>query len=223
MASNVVIIPGLVRAGTSQVAKAIHEAGIPMGGGWLEERHYEDCYVTCLNKGECRFNGPKVFAKDGSARIPFEYEPSKYFIEKLMAYKKEREDQHGDAYGFKEPGAADCITAYMRVWPEAKWVVVVRDSVSIGRSQWRRDMSQSDDVNALLHYNIYGANLSWWLEKSPVQWHVFSHANCCCEEGLKDEERALSEFLGLELNIEWQHNLQGVVLPEEKPKPENKI
>lgn len=114
-----IIIAGIHRSGTSYLSRCLADAGVPM---WLRDGgdHAECQRLLGINERELERQG--LTFRDVS-KDPI---PNQDFIDELMDYKAERE-VGAPVYGFKEPRVASLIDAYLKVWPEALYIVSVRN------------------------------------------------------------------------------------------------
>ena len=186
---DVIIIPGIFRSGTTYVTTAIENAGVKMND-WKMQFN-EDADIWGWNRCE------KLTNEVDGRTVPFSWEPSKDFLERLQWYKDRNE---GKSYGFKEPSIIHMIKAYAMIWPEAKYILCVRSALSSIWSQRARGNIETSDLNSL---GVYGQHISNFcavaiLHKLNV--HFFNY------DGDSEQERqGLSDFLGLDISFDdWK-------------------
>ncbi len=131
MSSKTVIITGIHRSGTSYLSRCLDAAGVPM---WKSDGgdHAECQRLLAINERELSRQG--LTFRDVSA----DPVPSQDFIDELINYKAQREDSGAPVYGMKDPRIASLISAYLAVWPDALYVVCVRNLISAGNSWLKR-------------------------------------------------------------------------------------
>lgn len=144
--SKTIIIAGLHRSGTSYLSNCFVQAGIPIwhtSGG----DHAECQRLLAINEQELGRQG--LTFRDVSQ----DPQPNQDFIQELTEYKQLREGVGSPVYGFKDPRIASLIDAYLHVWPDALYILCVRNMLDAGRSWHDRK-----NVTTPLMGSIY---LSW--------------------------------------------------------------
>ena len=194
-----VIIPGSYRSGSSYVAGKIHDAGIDMIAT-DGRKHYEERCIYQMIEGEMRYHmeDEEDFQNKCFRSIPFRFEPSKFFLGNLKQYKADRE-KDGKPYGFKMPQLAWYMSTIADVWPEAYYVVCLRNSLCAMWSQQRRGkitLGQPDFIGVYRHMQ-YITNICCVAQQKNLRIHFFNY-----DGNIKDEAVALGEFLGVEITMD---------------------
>ena len=86
--------------------------------------------------------------------------PTEEFIRELTDYKQRREGVGAPVYGFKEPRIASLIDGYLQVWPDATYIISVRNLLDAGISWANRGNCE---------YGIDGAMFLSWQMLNVVQ------------------------------------------------------
>ena len=136
-----IIIAGLHRSGTSYLSRCFRDAGIPM---WIDDGgdHAECQELLAINERELARHG-LTFRDVCTAQ------PTEEFIRELTDYKQRREGVGAPVYGFKEPRIASLIDGYLQVWPDALYILSVRNLMSAGSSWYRRGNCESAEDGAV--------------------------------------------------------------------------
>ena len=136
-----IIIAGLHRSGTSYLSRCFRDAGIPM---WIDDGgdHAECQELLAINERELARHG-LTFRDVCTAQ------PTEEFIRELTDYKQRREGVGAPVYGFKEPRIASLHRGYKKVWPEALYILSVRNPLDAGASWWARGNCSSVEMGAV--------------------------------------------------------------------------
>jgi len=195
---NPIIVVGY-RSGTEYLTEAIAAAGIPMWG-W-KGSHSEDGDIQGWNAAEVDL------VPIDARKLPFEYVPSEGLMARLREYGKRRQetaDKYG-RWGFKEPRCASLWRAYHEVFPEARWVVCIRNSMSVVCSQAARG-KVTEFIPALGTHIKYLLNIMC-LPTIETHVHWFNY-----EGDIEREELALRTILGIDVELvagwQWKPGLR---------------
>ena len=167
--SKCIIIAGVHRSGTSYLSRCMVDAGIPM---WKTDGgdHAECQRLLAINERELSRQG--LTFRDVS-QDPI---PNQDFISELMDYKSQREGEGAPVYGFKEPRIASLIDAYLHVWPDALYVVSVRNPLGAGASWHNRGNCRDAREGSILLMNQYTHAMSAISNGSHVhRWTTFNY------------------------------------------------
>lgn len=137
-----IIIAGIHRSGTTYLSRCLADAGVPM---WKSDGgdHAECQRLLAINERELERQG--LTFRD----VSHDPIPNQDFIEELMDYKATREKDGPAVYGFKDPRIASLIDAYLHVWPDALYVVSVRNMMDAGLSWANRGNCLNTAVGAV--------------------------------------------------------------------------
>ena len=192
--NNTIIIPGMYRSGTSHIVKAIEKAGAHLG--WTDE--HGECpeihgWLLCENSN----NQP-----DPSS-CPYGYKPSLDFTNRLRALKED--NAHYPIVAYKDPLMSSLFLAFVDVWPEAKYVLCVRNPLSAIWSQRKRGniSDAAPDTDALGHHSQLITNVLAVANIRNVSLHLFNY-----DGDPQREQDTLREFLDLpclDILSEWRH------------------
>ena len=187
-----IIIAGIHRSGTSYLSQCLADAGIPM---WKSNGgdHAECQRLLAINERELVRQG--LTFRDVS-KDPI---PNQDYIDELMQYKADREKDGPAVYGFKEPRIASLIDAYLHVWPDALYVLAVRNMLAAGYSWALRGncMSRTEGAKFLSHqFNHYVDGVA----KRP------SSADCCAfnydQPNFSRINAAVCDYCGVDVDFE---------------------
>jgi hypothetical protein len=142
-----IIIPGMYRSGTTYLCKCLTDAGYSCGEFYDE--FWEDYRLHGANMVERSVNDVN------DSQCPFKYEPSEKFVEILTGLKKE-----GD-HVLKDPMCARFMRAYAQVFPDAKFILCIRNGLSTVWSQVKRGKgTELKDMDSLTTYSLLVINAS---------------------------------------------------------------
>jgi len=133
-----IIIPGLIHAGTSFLARRLIAAGGDMGD-WLNI-HNEDIRLSEIVETELMergLNNPRDRARVLSWSREW-FQPSITCVDKLRRYREYREKRADGPWGFKLPSLELIAPAIRDVFPEAKIVICVRHIDDTAFSRMRK-------------------------------------------------------------------------------------
>lgn len=138
--SNILIILGMHRSGTSLVAQWVNALGIEVGDKLLppskynKKGYYEDLDFVNLHKKLLARHNLHESGHEGKIQSPQltnnEIEEIKILIE-----QKSKRDQ----WSWKDPRTCLFIKYYLELLPEAKVLVVIRDSIDVALSMSKRE------------------------------------------------------------------------------------
>lgn len=194
--SQAIIIPGVYRSGTSFLGHALNDAGISMGDWQIG--HAEEGDIWAWNQAEGKNNPPDT------RRTPFKYHPSDQLLTRLQDYRTRRDRE--PVYGIKDPQIGQYMTAYVKIWPDAKYVVCLRNPVSSMWSQRDRGHFVEDDREAMVLHFRYMYNIVQLCVIHRLEVHFFNY-----DGDMAQEERALNKFLGVQLDLasRWKWKCAG--------------
>lgn len=131
-----IIIAGMNHSGSTMLAEAFAEAGLPMCLDRYEsdpetgEQHGECEWVTALSKREFARNPIKSGSTGWKCR--------QGYVNKVLEYRKLRMAKHGALWGLKEPQICAFIEAWFRVLPKARYIMCTRDPHRVGVTRAQR-------------------------------------------------------------------------------------
>ena len=184
-----IIIIGMQRSGTSWLARTLHAQGVEMYD-WTFGNHAEDGDIWGWNSVEMLGNPPDQKA------MPFGYTPSNHFISRLEAYQDFRDK--GKPWGFKEPRMVMLLGAYAQVFPTAKYICCVRNVLSLIWSQIGRNnnIKPARPSQYIAPVVLRMCNVAYVSEQQGLDIHYFNY-----DAGIEGEQKALNEFLGMEIDL----------------------
>ena len=171
----IVIIVGMHGSGTRYLSKCMNDI-LPM---WITEAgggHFEDKEILEINERELDRHKSKWYGKDVN--------PTNEFIAELKQYRDKR---IGD-YGFKDPRVLLFLDAYREVWPDAKFVVCVRNPIKVIASHLRNGRLKSLSQGMSYYNNDF--------PRITEDLHFFNYDN-----NIHQEQKSLREYLGLDIDI----------------------
>ncbi|HWD86686.1 MAG TPA: sulfotransferase [Mucilaginibacter sp.] len=145
MQPKVLIVTGMHRSGTSLITNWLFHCGLQVGESLVganesnKEGHYEDVEFLRLHEEILSANGYPTTGLIHHKPI----QVSEYQLEKLKAVIEVKE-RHFDQWGWKEPRTCLFLDTYRQLIPGAKYLVIVRDHVSVVNSLLKRDFDSTD-------------------------------------------------------------------------------
>jgi len=110
----------------------------------------------------------------------------------LKTYKM-MSDNDGD-YGIKEPRIAQFIASYISIWPEAKYILCVRNPLSAIWSQRARNNDFNTDEDSMFIWLSYVGNAITVAKAAGVPFFMWNY-----DAEIKIEEEAMSKFLDIDM------------------------
>jgi len=184
-----VIVGGLLHSGTSHVAKCLSAAGVDMH--YLGVNDNEECMeMMRIMQREYQRQGIIVANFDDMLAdgAPFP-KPTQELIDDLEQYKAQREKSK--PWGFKHPSVSVFPEAFKQVFPEAKYVLCVRDYKNQSESRVRRGFVSSEEAGAAA-YNRRKA----WAKDVDLRWIEYDY-----DGDPQEESRKLSDALGMNVDV----------------------
>ena len=145
MLSKTLIIAGMHRSGTSLITNWLHRCGLQVGETLVEascanqEGHFEDTEFLKLHEEILADNGLTATGLVHDRQLNI----SDYQIEKLKAVLKVKENRFSQ-WGWKEPRTCLFLDTYRKLLPHAKYLVIVRDYLSVVNSLLKRGWEDVD-------------------------------------------------------------------------------
>lgn len=181
MSSQILIIAGMHRSGTSLVTNWLHRCGLEVGESLLEEGigntegHFEDTEFLKMHEEILKDNGLPADGLVAGKEIHI----SVYEYEKLRAVIKVKNDKF-EQWGWKEPRTCLFLDMYRELLPEAKYLVIARDYLSVTNSLLKRDFEWA---NESYRSRSFFTKLKWGLYKRNRRKNEIYHQKA--EEYLK--------------------------------------
>lgn len=167
--SHPLIVLGMHRSGTSLAVRLLDDLGIHMGS-WLS-RDAESVHFQRLNRRIFRAAGSRwadvggllhqmespAFVAQQTARvqralfttpIPFRKPPVEYFFGPELWRRVE--DGDSPAWGWKDPRASLTFPAWLPIFPQARWLHILRNGVDVAISLHRRSLKQQYKLRSRL-------------------------------------------------------------------------
>ena len=190
---STVIIPGMYRSGTTALVRALERVGF-IPGNWADQ-YREPAEITGWNRCEKNTNPPS------HATCPFTYKASDEFEVRLQLWR----DQYAELNTvIKDPQIAPFLAAYAEVWPDAKYVLCLRNPLSAIWSQRKRGNigDEFTDVDSLGAHCQMVSNVMAVANIRGLDLHLFNY-----DGDIEAEQTALSAFLGTDIDLaagwEW--------------------
>jgi len=145
MLSKTLIIAGMHRSGTSLITNWLHRCGLQVGETLVaasasnQEGHFEDTEFLKIHEEILADNGLTITGLVHDRQLNI----SEYQVEKLKAVLKIKE-QRFSQWGWKEPRTCLFLDTYRELLPEAKYLVIVRDYLSVVNSLLKRGWEDRD-------------------------------------------------------------------------------
>jgi len=147
------------RSGTSLITNWLHRCGLQVGESLVEasasnqEGHFEDTEFLKIHE--------EILADNGLTHTGLVHDKqlniSDYQLEKLKAILKIKE-QRFSQWGWKEPRTCLFLDTYRELLPHAKYLVIVRDYLSVVNSLLKRGW---EDVDHLFDKRSFFTRLRW--------------------------------------------------------------
>lgn len=143
--SDPIIVLGMHRSGTSMLAHCLINMGVSMGAELLESDsfnkygYYEDLDFVSLNKHilaslGCDWMNPPSYMEVAAT--------GKLFISELQRLDKEKNIHK--LWGWKDPRNCLTLPLFKEVWPNAKYIRILRNRASIVKSLTRTRSDKRD-------------------------------------------------------------------------------
>ena len=176
-----IIIAGMHGSGTRYLSKCFNEV-IPMWDIEAGAMHFEDKEILEINERELKRHGTKWYGKD--------IKPTKDLIKELRQYKEKRT---GD-YGFKDPRILMLLSSYKEVWPDAKFIVCIRNPIKVISSHLRNGRLNSFNVGIEYYSND--------IKRVTNDMYRFNY-----DGDIKQEQESLRKYTELEVDIvtNWKY------------------
>lgn len=184
MANDVLVIAGMHRSGTSLITHWLHECGLQVGerlvgaGTGNVEGHFEDEDFFALHQQILVDNG----AHPDGLGPPATMTPNPREQAEMRALIAARNASHPQ-WGWKEPRTCLFLETYSALLPQAKYLVLLRDSEEVVHSLLKRDFALLD--------NKYRAK-SW---PYRMAWKHFYRSMRLAQHRRKHRERYLKAWL----------------------------
>lgn len=162
MQPKVLIVTGMHRSGTSLTANWLYHCALQLGEQLVgandsnKDGHYEDIEFLRIHEEILSANGYPATGLIHHKPIDI----SEYQLEKMKAVV-EVKGRRFDQWGWKEPRTCLFLDTYRQLIPGAKYLVIVRDHVSVVNSLLKREFDVIDkeysyrDIWARLKWNLF--------------------------------------------------------------------
>jgi hypothetical protein len=163
--SRVLIVAGMHRSGTSLITNWLYHCGLQVGESLVganegnKEGHYEDVEFLKIHEEILAENSlpPSGLIHHRHINI------TAYQLEKVKAVIKVK-NQYFQQWGWKEPRTCLFLDLYRELLPQAKYLVIVRDYLSVVNSLLKRDF---DLIDSRYNSRSFFTRLSWrWYRKN---------------------------------------------------------
>ena len=146
MQAKTLMVVGMHRSGTSLISNWLYRCGLHLGEHLLEagtgniEGHFEDVEFLKMHEEILTSNAfpPTGYVYDKVIDI------SVYHLEKLKSVIRVK-NQRYEQWGWKEPRTCLFLDLYRELIPNSKYLVIVRDYVSVVNSLLKRDFAQIEE------------------------------------------------------------------------------
>src|SRR5579862_7983204 len=145
MSSRVLIIAGMHRSGTSLITNWLSQCGLQVGESLVganegnKKGHYEDVEFLRIHEEILASNGLSTTGLIHHKNINI----SEYQLEKLKAIIRIKE-QRFEQWGWKEPRTCLFLDVYANLLPGAKYLVIMRDYLTVVNSLLKRDFAVTE-------------------------------------------------------------------------------
>jgi len=173
MQSRTLIIAGMHRSGTSLITNWLHHCGLQVGECLLEanesnkDGHFEDVEFLKIHEEILAGNGltPSGLIFDKELKV------SEYQLEKLKAIIRVKM-RHFNQWGWKEPRTCLFLDTYHDLLPGAKYLIIVRDYLSVVNSLLKRVF---DDMDRSYKRRSFFTRLKWTLFRKAQKRRKLYH------------------------------------------------
>lgn len=161
MGSNILIIAGMHRSGTSLIAQWLYRCGLQLGDEFLgpditnADGHFEDVDFVTLHETLLQDMG---LPASGLTDVYFRHIPAeaRERIKELVVHKS----GGNAAFGWKDPRTCLFLEEYSALFPEAYYLIVVRDFAAVVHSlvnriyRWKDQKHQAKGGLDLFFWNL---------------------------------------------------------------------
>ena len=195
-----IIIVGNVHSGTTYLAECLTRAGVSMC--WRSLNQFHECKdVVQMITGEMRRHA--ITHHELEAALVENRRPMAT-LELAVALGQYNLQRKGNKkpWGFKAPSAGIFIDAFRRAFPEAHWVLCLRNAPRAGRTRIQRGWltgfpAEDRERVSIISYN----RRTEWALSEAMPWIIWNY------DGKQEDEQAkLREALGIEVDTvtEWK-------------------
>lgn len=162
MNSNILMIIGMGRSGTSVITQWINKCGLSVGEELLGaaignvEGHFEDMDFLKIHEEILVNNNLSSMGLEGAHTIDVSAE-QKEIIQEII----ERKNKLHFQWGWKEPRTCLFLPLYKELLPQAKYLIIVRDHTAVTDSLLRRDFAYIEKEHLAKNNKI--SNFIWTL------------------------------------------------------------
>jgi len=222
-----IIIIGMEHSGTSYLAEKLHANGVNMAGPWgfIDSGHGEDRRLWDLNKREWdrrvyadKQRRHRVGRRTELTRKWFHKMPSDKFMDELRDYYLDRlaVQAPGVPWGFKEPRISRLLPGYFDLFPEARYVCMLRnpyriaityekmyDRFELPLSKLRKTQFVCDCVSWVTEVLCSVVDMRKDHNEAPPRWFQWTYD--LKPEWMEVQNKALCEFMGVDLDFsDWR-------------------
>ncbi len=177
-----VIICGMHRSGTTLLIKILMQLGLFIGEDLeknLESKIFQDLNMWLMDLGHAHWDYPRPFLKlDQHKAISRELQ--RRFHKKIGAYlgwQRQFLSLRGIPFrwGWKDPCNTITLPLWLRLYPEAKVIFLVRNGVDVAMSLVERESETSKSFGALIQGNYPRLSVRCWnFDESFALWENYS-------------------------------------------------
>jgi hypothetical protein len=219
-----IIIMGMHRSGTTLITKMLEICDVFWGK--IKDEYNEDRGFQLLNEQlfsvtNGTWDNPEPVENHLSETRNVEKEVAKikksmdtYFYKDYFGCREPflnaQTQKHSIHWGWKDPRNIFTLPVWLRVFPSARVIHILRNGVDVTASLWRRETSRPEGSNhphySILCQSLIGCFNLWKCYVTSARYQVKNHENAVeirFEDLIEQPAiimRQLADFLGLELN-----------------------
>lgn len=198
--SNVVILAGMHRSGTSLLANYLHHSGINMGKELVGPArgnkfgHFEDVAIVDFHK--------EIIQREYDSHMWVEQRPRTTEQDIIRAKSLiENKSSDEEVWGWKDPRTSLFLELWLEVLPEARFIFLYRNPINVIDSIIRRSGTSKYDIRRInklyKSYIVYNNSCLEFYHKYKNQARFIAVESLTCNRITK-----LSKFLETELDCE---------------------
>jgi len=199
-----IIIPGILRSGTSLTSQIVQALGVNFGNDFQPPDEFNP-YGYFENKAFRKLND-EILGGD-RYNVPLKPQAITKFADKAKALIKTQKEKLGSIWGWKEVKTALTLSVYYPYLDNPYIIICERDDNQTAKSFARIESFHLTEKDALEIVKLHKKSLNEFIEKEKPKVLKLKFEDFFKENGLDNQVKKISDFLDIKIPKDFKDNI----------------